>query len=198
MHATFIEAGDLKLAIEFSAETDEERLLLRAFDKQIGGSIGVLNVNGWATGIEPGYRKLRVEQSAPRTVDAEGTDRVRPSPSVVALHENFVVEFAITPATARSMVTEGDALILSPDELSEGGDTPKRLRVLIHGTDTKAYLLGENEIGEPTWFDLDVQAPKKHFHGLYLASHVVIAIAYRFLTLTRRNANATILSIGEF
>ncbi|HMG12585.1 MAG TPA: helix-turn-helix transcriptional regulator [Gemmatimonadaceae bacterium] len=48
MRATFIEI-DGKLAIRFDPEIDEERLLLKAFDKQIGGSQGVLRVNGWAT-----------------------------------------------------------------------------------------------------------------------------------------------------
>lgn len=70
MRATFIEGDGSRLAIRFEPEIDEERLLLKAFDQQIGGSKGVLRVNGWATDSGPALRSLRVEHVEADNIDA--------------------------------------------------------------------------------------------------------------------------------
>lgn len=61
MKARFIEDADLKIGLAFTAETDEERLLLRAFSAQAGEHRNLMALRGWgAGGPGPGYREIRL------------------------------------------------------------------------------------------------------------------------------------------
>ncbi len=68
MRARFVEDANLKLALSFEPETDDERLLLRAFAAQCEPN-NLLRIQGWGLGGEqPGLRSIRVYQ-------ANGDDR---------------------------------------------------------------------------------------------------------------------------
>ncbi len=64
VRAKFIEGGfGGDLGIQFEAETDDERLLLRQFSQQLGSSLGKLEILGWGEGgPNPGTRHLRMFQ----------------------------------------------------------------------------------------------------------------------------------------
>ena len=62
MKAKFIEDTDAKLALHFEPETDEERLLMRAFAAQCDPN-NLLRILGWGLGGEkPGLRYVRIFQ----------------------------------------------------------------------------------------------------------------------------------------
>lgn len=61
MKAKFIEDSDLRLAIQFEPETDDERLLLRAFSSQVESFQNRLTIRGWGIGGEKqGLRHLKI------------------------------------------------------------------------------------------------------------------------------------------
>jgi hypothetical protein len=128
-----------------------------------------------------------------------------PAPFAGALLQTFALSFAITPHTARSMVSESDAACLCTDELEAGGDRPMRLRVTIEGGSIRAYRSGTNELGETVW--INATNVSVYFHGLSLDSESITAVAFRFLTRPRGAggtvtvtpaAAGVILSLGEF
>ncbi|HMG12584.1 MAG TPA: hypothetical protein VK571_05395 [Gemmatimonadaceae bacterium] len=128
-----------------------------------------------------------------------------PAPFAGALLQTFALNFAITPHTARSMVSESDAACLCTDELEAGGDRPMRLRVTIEGGSIRAYRSGTNELGETVW--INATNVSVYFHGLSLDSESITAVAFRFLTRPRGAggtvtvtpaAAGVILSLGEF
>ena len=62
MKAKFIEDADNRLGLSFEPETDDERLLLRAFVAQCEPNY-LLRISGWGIGGEnPGIRHIRVYQ----------------------------------------------------------------------------------------------------------------------------------------
>lgn len=65
MKARFIEDGELRLGLQFEPETDDERLLMRAFAHQAMEVENRMQITGWGTGgSQPGMRhvSLRLEQ----------------------------------------------------------------------------------------------------------------------------------------
>ncbi len=124
-----------------------------------------------------------------------GSFRAAPAPVAIALRETFAVEFSLTPATAASLVSGEDERILSDDERNAGAI---RIRVTIKGgdSDVRVYRMGPNELGEQVWHDVEFSSTT--FHGFYLDDETAIALAFRFLTITRRGADEPILSLGEF
>jgi hypothetical protein len=65
MKAKFIEDADLKLALSFEPETDDESLLLRSFAAQCEPN-NLLRIRGFGMGGEtPGLRHVRVFQERP-------------------------------------------------------------------------------------------------------------------------------------
>lgn len=127
-----------------------------------------------------------------------------PAPYSVALQQTFAIEFSITPATARSMVSESDAARLCTDEREAGGDQPMRLRITVEGGAIRAYRSGNNELGETVW--INATNISVYFHGLSLDEEGIAALAFRSLTRPGSGAklsvtpaaSGVILSLGEF
>ena len=66
MRAKFIEGPDLELGLSFEPESDDERLLMRAFSAQCSRHGGLLRILGWGMGGEnPGIRHIRIYSVKP-------------------------------------------------------------------------------------------------------------------------------------
>lgn len=72
MNGRFVEGDEFKIGIVLRADTDEERLLFRALDRQLGGSAGRLQIVGLSYGGEPNLLGIRLQQVVEGSINTAG------------------------------------------------------------------------------------------------------------------------------